>query len=358
MKNNHGANIYEIARVNNIDFKEIMDFSSNINPLGVSKNSLNFLKENLDLISTYPDSNYKDLKKSISNYTGADTENIILGLGSTELLINSIKVIAPKNAMILSPCYSEYENELKKTDANIFYFNLLLEDDFKIDVDKIIAAINEKDIELFIFPNPNNPTGSILKKDEIEKILKNTNAHIVVDETYTEFTDMNIYSSTNLTTKYKNLIITRGTSKFFASPGIRLGYLITSNDEILKDFNAKNILWQINIFADILGQKFFSDKDYIDEVFNFIEKNRNYMYEEIKKIKGLYPIKSYGNFILVHIEDENFDATTLRERLLHKLIVIRDCSSFKGLSNRYFRFCILKENDNEKLLYNLREIFK
>lgn len=358
MENNHGANIYEIARINHIDFKEIKDFSSNINPLGISKSALNFLKDNLDLVSTYPDSNYKELKNKISNYTKANPSNIILGLGSTELLVNSIKIISPKKAMIFSPCYSEYENELKKHNSEIFYFNLLLEEDFKIEVDKIINTINENDIDLFIFPNPNNPTGSILKSSEIKKILENTNAYIVVDETYVEFTDVKIFSSTGLTTNYQKLIVTRGTSKFFASPGIRLGYLITSNEKILKEFNEKSILWQINIFADILGQKLFSDREYIEKVFKFIEKNREYMYEEVKKIKDLKPIKSYGNFILVHIEDEKINATKLREKLLEDLIVIRDCTSFKGLSNRYFRFCILNEEDNEKLLKYLRKIFK
>ena len=354
--NSHGANIFEIAKNEGIEIKDIRDFSSNINPLGPSKKSLDELKNNLNLLSSYPDVDYVDLKKSISAYADCKSENIVLGLGSTEILKDAINFFAPKISMILSPCYSEYERELKKISSKIIEYNLEEKNNFKINLDEIIKTINEKKVEFLIFANPNNPTGTILKSKEIEKILNETAAKILVDETYIEFTNKDVYSSTSLTKNYKNLIVVRGTSKFFALPGIRLGYGISSNEELLNYFKEKEILWQINSVAEICGKVMFSDERYIDEVYEFIKSRRDYFYKEISKIKNLKVFESYGNFILIKIL-KDINSTSLREKLLVDGLVVRDCKSFKNLDNSYFRICILDDDANEKLLKKLKEIF-
>lgn len=355
--NSHGANIFEIAKNEGIEIKDIRDFSSNINPLGPSKKALDELKNNLNLLSSYPDVDYVDLKKSISTYADCKSENIVLGLGSTEILKDAINFFAPKISMILSPCYSEYERELKKISSKIIEYDLEEKNNFKINIDEIIKIINEKKVEFLIFANPNNPTGTILKSQEIEKILNETDTKILVDETYIEFTNRDVYSSTSLTKFYKNLIVVRGTSKFFALPGIRLGYALSSNEDLLKYFKEKEILWQINSVAEICGKVMFSDEEYIDEVYEFIKSRRDYFYKEISKIKNLKAFESYGNFILIKIL-KGINSTSLREKLLVDGLVVRDCKSFKNLDNSYFRFCILDDDANEKLLKNLKIIYQ
>ncbi|MDU7115607.1 MAG: histidinol-phosphate transaminase, partial [Peptoniphilus harei] len=285
--NSHGANVFEIAKNNGIKIKDIRDFSSNINPLGPSKKALSDLKDNLNLLSSYPDVDYIDLRNSISNYVNCNSENIVLGLGSTEILKDAIKFFAPKISMILSPCYSEYENELSKINSKIIEYNLEEKNNFKIDLEELIKTIREDKVDFLVFANPNNPTGTILSASEIEKILKETDAKILVDETYIEFTDMSIYSSTKLIDTYKNLAVVRGTSKFFALPGIRLGYGLSSDENFLNYFKNKEVLWQVNSVAEICGKVMFSDEKYIEEVFNFITSRRNQIFSEISKIKNL-----------------------------------------------------------------------
>lgn len=355
--NSHGANVFEIAKNEGIEIKDIRDFSSNINPLGPSKKALDELKNNLNLLSSYPDVDYVDLKKSISTYADCKSENIVLGLGSTEILKDAINFFAPKISMILSPCYSEYERELKKISSKIIEYNLEEKNNFKINLDEIIKIINEKKVEFLIFANPNNPTGTILKSQEIEKILNETDTKILVDETYVEFTDMKVYSSSKLIDFYENLFVVRGTSKFFALPGIRLGYGLSSNDKLLKFFKEKEILWQINSVAEICGKVMFSDKEYIDEVYNFIKTRREYFYEEVSKIKNLKVYESYGNFILVKIL-KGLNSKNLREKLMKKGLVIRDCQTFRNLDDSYFRFCLLDDDANKKLLENLKLIYQ
>lgn len=355
-KDKHGANLFELSKEYNFEIKDIRDFSSNINPLGPSELAINKLKDNLNLVTTYPDPEYIDLKTSISNYVKANIEDIFLGSGTTQLLREYIALINPKNSLLLSPCYSEYENELKKLKGQIHYYNLKDENNFKINVDEIIKYINKEKIELFVFANPNNPTGTILSKDEIEKILKNTNTKILVDETYVEFTNTLIYSSVPLTKKYKNLFVTRGVSKFFASPGIRLGYGITSDESTKYEFSKNSMLWNITILSDIMGQNMFSDLKYQNKVHNFIKEERKYMIDELSKIDNIQVFESEGNFILCKILI-NKTAKNLRDELLKHALVIRDCSSFLGLSEKYFRFCILDKEDNRKLIEQIKEFF-
>lgn len=355
--NSHGANVFEIAKDEGIKIEDIKDFSSNINPLGPSKKALNSLKDNLNLLSTYPDVDYLDLREAISTYASCKRENIVLGLGSTEILRDTIYYLAPKTAMILSPCYSEYERELRKISSHIDEYKLEEKNDFKINLDQIINTINEKNIDFLIFANPNNPTGTILKNSEVERILRETSARVLVDETYIEFTDMDVFSSSSLTKIYDNLVVVRGTSKFFALPGIRLGYGLTSNEGLLKFFKDKEVLWQINSVAEICGKVMFSDKAYLDKVYDFIRSRRENFYEELAGIENLKAYESFGNFILVKIL-KGPDARILREKLMKKGLVVRNCESFKNLDKSYFRFCILDDDANERLIENLKEIYQ
>lgn len=355
--NSHGANVFEIAKDEGIKIEDIRDFSSNINPLGPSKRALESLKENLNLLSTYPDVDYVDLKKAISSYASCDVKNIVLGLGSTEILKDAIHYFAPKTSMILSPCYSEYERELRKISSYIIQYNLEEKNDFKVNLDELIKIINEKNVEFLIFANPNNPTGTILTRYEIERILKETKARVLVDETYIEFTDMETFSSSSLTKSYDKLIVVRGTSKFFALPGIRLGYGLTSNHELLKFFKDKEVLWQINSVAEICGKVMFSDEAYIKEVHDFVRTRRVGLYKKLAKIKNLRAFESYGNFVLVKIL-RGPDARELRGRLMKKGLVVRNCDTFKNLDKSFFRFCILDDDANERLIENLREIYQ
>ena len=358
MSANHGANLYDLSNKYGFSKENFMDFSSNINPLGSSKLAKQYIIDNIDMVSMYPDTEYTGLKKSISNYCKCLTKNILLGSGATELISSFIETINPKNALLLSPAYSEYEKELNKVNCNIFKYFSLKENNFIIDVDKLINNINSNNYELIIICNPNNPTGFTFSKNDIEKILKSTNAFVMVDETYIEFTDIDLYSSTSLVDEYSNLFVIRGTSKFFSTPGIRLGYGLISNEFIKEKINSNLDLWNINIFASTMGEIMFSDKDFIENTTNIILNQRDYMSNQLKTLKELKVYNTQGNFILCEIISKDLTANQLREKLIPKKIIIRDCSSFDGLDEYFFRVCILKPEQNQLLINELNTIFK
>ena len=335
-----------------------MDFSSNINPFGSSKLAKEYIVNNIDKVSVYPDPEYLELKTSISNYCNCSIDNILLGSGATELISSFIKTINPKKALILSPAYSEYEKELSKIECNITKYFSKKEYNFTINIDNLIEIINKDNYELIIICNPNNPTGFTFSKNEIEKILNNTNSFVMVDETYIEFTNTSIYSSTSLVDKYDNLFVIRGTSKFFSTPGIRLGYGLISNHKIKYEMNSNLDLWNINIFASMMGEVMFNDNKFIENTYSLMIKERDYLVNELSKFTDLKIYNSQGNFILCEIKSKSITAKEVREKLIPKRIIIRDCVSFDGLDEYFFRVCILKPEENKLLIDNLINIFK
>lgn len=357
MSLNHGANLYDLSDKYGFSKYELLDFSSNINPFGTSNLAKEYVINNIDIVSVYPDVEYKSLKKSISSYCKCKDNNIILGSGATELISSFINTISPKKAVLLSPAYSEYEKELKKNNCEIIKYFSKDYNDFKIDSIDLVDFINEHQCDLIIICNPNNPTGFTFSKYEIEVILNNTNAFVMVDETYVEFTNTNLYSSTHLVDKFDNLFVIRGTSKFFSTPGIRLGYGLIGNEDIKNKINANLDLWNINIIASTMGEIMFTDKEYISHCIDIILKERDYLIESLSNLPNLKVYESKGNFILCKIESKNITAQELREKLISKKIIIRDCKSFDGLDEYYFRVCILKPENNRYLINCLQEIF-
>ncbi len=356
MKPSHGANLFEIQEKYGFDMNEIKDFSSNVNPLGPSPKALSKLKDNLDKIGVYPDPNYNDLLTSIENYTKINRDNIILSSGTTNLISSFIHLVHPKNALIFNPSYSEYERELKKINSNIISYDLDKSCDFAIDQDKLIKMIEEENIELVILTNPNNPTGFALEKPKLEQIITSTKAYFMIDETYVEFSDVEKYSAIKLTETNDNLLVLRSTSKFFAAAGIRLGYGITGNREIYDKINYNTNLWNVNIFAEILGTEMFKDLEYQRKVFEYVNSQKSKIISNLKKLESIKVYPSKSNFVLCEILDKNIKAKDLREYLIPHALIIRDCSSFNNLNEQFFRFCILDEKSNDKL-ENLIEKF-
>ncbi len=355
----HGGNLDIIEKTYNIKKEDIIDFSDNINPLGASK----VLKDNIeniyDLLNIYPDEKYENLRKAISEYTNSDFNNIIVGNGASELISGLIKAVRPRNSLLILPTYSEYEKELLKVKSEISYFKVLEEDDFKLNIDKLIRRINS-DVDLLVFCNPNNPTGQLTSFEEVRKLLvhcKNKNTIVLLDETYVEFSKEST-GATSLVKEFENLFIIRGTSKFFAISGLRLGYGLNSNNTLKGKILNGLSPWNVNIVADYFGQLIFTDKEYIKDSINLC----NSEYVKIKDFfKGVDEVKMFEsdtNFVLFKILSYKFTATGLFEYMLKEGILIRNLTESKGLSNLYFRICIQKPEDNDKFLKCFSEFLK
>ncbi len=344
----HGGNLDVIEKLFNVSKNDIIDFSDNINPLGAS----NRLKENIsniyDLLNLYPDETYTDLRLSISKYTNCNADNILVGNGATELISALIKAVNPKNSILILPTYSEYEKELKKVNSNIIHFDVTEDNDFKLNVEDLLTKITPN-IGLLVFCNPNNPTGYLTPSTQVKKILKHckqTNTVVLLDETYVEFSKEST-GATSLVESYDNLFIIRGTSKFFAISGLRLGYGLTSSQSLIEKVKTTLIPWNVNIVAEYLGQLVFSDDEFINNSISLCTKEYLKIKDYFNTVDCIHMFESDTNFILFKILSEAFNTNDLFEHMIKHNILIRNLSNAKGLSEKYFRICIQKPEHND-----------
>lgn len=355
----HGSDLEKIEAYYHIPKEEIVSFGANVNPLGLSEKLKKELSSHLDVITRYPDRDYKDLRKAISTYTGVSTDHIVLGNGSTELISLLISTRAPQKALVLGPTYSEYARELSLNGGSMDFYNLRSEQDFQLDIEDFIQTL-KNDYQLVIICNPNNPTSSALTADETERILaacKAKNIFVMIDETYVEFApDISAISAVELIPKYDNFMIIRGVSKFYAAPGLRFGYGMTSNEAFLKDLHLYQNPWSLNSVAAFAGEYMFNDKEYFQKTRSLICSERDYMFQELDKNPCFKPYKPYANFILVQVLKEGVTSFDVFEKAIKNRLMIRDCSSFESLAGEYFRFCIMNPDDNRRLLDVLKQI--
>lgn len=330
---------------------ELIDFSSNINPLGPPKGLDRILIDSFKSLKAYPDIKYRTLKKSISRYLNCNEKNVLVGNGAVEI-INNFTILGNR-IIVMTPSFSEYEKRAIVHGKQVL--RVCYNKDFTIDIKSIDKIIEEGD--LLIIGNPNNPTGLRIGQGELIKIyelVKERAAYLLLDEAFFEFCPMD-YDSIELFKKrdYENVAIIRAATKFFALPGIRLGYGCTSMD-LVKKLEKVELPWSINSLGDAAGKYIFSDEEYIEESKRYIEKERKYLLEELSKIVGIKPCNTHTNYILIKLI--NWNEEYVFKFFLKRGILVRKCSSFPDLQKEYIRVAIKDRENNMKLIQVFKEL--
>lgn len=348
----HGANVDNMAKKFGKNENDIIDFSSNVNPHIISDLG-KYVLEGLEKSRSYPDINYTNLRNNISDYIKVDSELIIPGNGATEIIYLLMKSIKRRLA-ILNPTFSEYGRGAKLNNLEIIDFHLKEENNFSIDLDEIQKNMDKFD-SLFIC-NPNNPNGKVKDLNELLDLMIENDKLLIVDETFMEFVgEEEKYSLINKIKQTPSLFILKAVTKFFGMPGLRLGYGVTSNKQIIKNIYEYKEPWTINSFAENLSNYLFKDKEYINGSKDYYINERKFMLEELRKISRLKVYDTDTNFVLIKLDDD--EANSLKLELFEKYnILIRDASNFIGLDKSYIRVAIKSHNDNKVLIESLRKI--
>ncbi|EKQ53406.1 MULTISPECIES: threonine-phosphate decarboxylase CobD [unclassified Clostridium] len=350
----HGGNAKEICRENKMEYDKILDFSANINPLGMPSSVRDAIINGLREVEKYPDISYFELKSAISKFENISSKDVILGNGAAEVLFNIVKGINPKNTLILAPTFSEYEEATRAIDGNIQYYKLTEENNFYIQED-FLEYINS-DLDLIFICNPNNPTGVVTQKDLLRKIVlkaKKNNVMVLIDESFLDFIEEDI-SMIPYINEYENLIVIKSLTKFFALPGLRIGYGISSNASLKEKIKKLSPAWNINILAEIATKVGIKDENYIRESLEFIKDEKEYLFNELRQIKEIKVFEPSVNFILL----KTLINIDLKNELLKDNILIRSCSNYEGLNNNYYRIAVRTHKENCIIIKNIRNIFE
>lgn len=342
----HGGNIYEIERKYN---KEIIDFSANINPLGLPQEIKTALYKNFDRILHYPDPNATDLVEKIANYWGISKRNILLGNGSTELIYLVVATFKPETTLIPVPTFSEYERAAKSVGSKVSFLKLKISHGFRLN----FSSVNKKD--MFFLCHPNNPTGSFLLSNP-KTIERLANRLVVIDEAFMDFLPhQRKYTFIKKTIEVPKIVVLRTFTKMFALPGLRIGYIVGHQDLIQK-LKKHQPPWSTNSLAQLAAELILKDKEYIKKSIHLIESERKILFNEITNIKKLTPYPSLTNFLLIKLNDKNLTSSVLKHRLISHGILIRDCANFRGLNNKFIRVAVRSHKENLKLVEALKKV--
>ncbi len=345
----HGGDIYTEGILKG---KELLDFSSNINPLGVPKSFTNNLQEAVENIKVYPDIQYRQSKGYIANYLKKESgvyfnqEDLVLGNGAGEII--DIAIESLESICIVTPSFIEYEKSGEKNGLKIIYSKL--DSNMEIDYEDLMKKV--KEVDGLIIGNPNNPNGGIIDQVKFKPILEYCQTHhkrIIIDEAFIEFTGDEKASMLGLAEEYSCVCIIRALTKFYGIPGVRFGYSICKDQRYNELMRKKQIPWNINTFAELALKYVLEDQDYIRETLEWISKERPYFIsqlETINIIKKVYPTSA--NFVLVKLN--KISGAELYDQLIKQGILIRTCTNYQGLGDAYVRFAIKSKDDNKKLI--------
>lgn len=331
----HGGDIYR-NKVN-------MDFSVNINPLGIPDEVKRVLQDVAEGCQKYPDMEASELKYAVSNMLNIPRDSMVFGNGASEIFMGIVHALRPVKTLIPVPSFYGYEYVTEAVLSNVVYFPLKEEDGF-LPGEDLLEALTE-DIDMIWLANPNNPTGKRMSKDYIKRLFsvcRERNIYVVLDECFIEFCG-NEYSMLPDIEAYDHVLIVRAFTKIYAIPGVRLGYLVCSNKILVDKIRKQLPEWNLSLFAQEAGIACTRQMEYVSRTVVYVKKEREFLINGLKKL-GFHVYDSDTNFILI------YSKRPLYEMLLQRGILIRDCANFKGLSKGYYRIAVKQRKDNEQLL--------
>lgn len=334
----HGGDIYRHPGV--------IDFSVNTNPLGTPESVKRAVQESVAKIEHYPDVRCETLRKAISRFEQVNMEEILCGNGAAELFFAAVQAVWPQKALVIAPSFSEYEEALRSVGAEVEYYYLCEEDNFQIRGDYVDKLSEE--IDMIFLCNPNNPTGQTIDRDMLIKILdrcKKQNIVVILDECFLEFLDEpNRYEMSDLRGEYPNLLIIKAFTKIFSMPGLRLGYAISSNQDILEEMSWKLQQWNVSVPAQMAGVAALEKpKEYIRQTREYVSGQREYM-RNIMKMMGYVVFASKANYLFFK------GRPGLEKEALEAGFLIRDCQNYEGLAEGFYRIAVRTKEENERLI--------
>ena len=273
-------------------------------------------------------------------------EEIFCGNGAAELFFAAVQTVWPQKALVIAPSFSEYEEALRSVGAEVEYYYLCEEDNFQIREDYVDKLSEE--IDMIFLCNPNNPTGQTIDRDMLIKILdrcKKQNIVVILDECFLEFLDEpNRYEMSDLRGEYPNLLIIKAFTKIFSMPGLRLGYAISSNQDILEEMSWKLQQWNVSVPAQMAGVAALEKpKEYIRQTREYVSGQREYM-RNIMKMMGYVVFASKANYLFFK------GRPGLEKEALEAGFLIRDCQNYEGLSEGFYRIAVRTKEENERLI--------
>lgn len=351
----HGGDIFEAARLCGCSPDEILDMSSNMNPLGAPPPLFDYLRRNLHAITRLPEADAGRAAAALARALDLAPQSLVVGSGTTQFIYGAPAVLPIRRALIPVPTYADYADACRMAGVDFDTGSLPEEADFAFDPDAWTSAVERCDTVYLC--NPNNPTGRLTPAAVLEALCRShPGTRFLIDESYLPLCPAGDHESM-LHRPLNNCIVLRSLSKIYSIPGLRIGFLAGHPDAAAR-FRAHLPPWSVNSLAQA-ATIYLSEHQ--AELQAFASQSRKHLAvenahfcAELRRRTAVVPVASETVFVLARLP-ESWTAAALKTRLLANRILIRDCSNFQGLDRRYVRFSLKDRRTNRALIERLAE---
>ncbi|WP_281885245.1 cobyric acid synthase [Paenibacillus sp. YYML68] len=351
----HGGDLRTAAELYGAPEGGFLDFSSNMNPFGPPAAVRLVMAESWSELVHYPDPAVRELTQRLAQKHGVDAACILVGNGAAELIELAVRVLRPQNAAVARPSFVEYEDALRKAGSCIHDIALEASDGFQLKLERLerTAAV----CDLVFLGHPNNPTGQLLPRavlDWCRALPEERTAKAVIDEAFLDFVpEEEQLSLARAASSKRNLIVIRSMTKFYAIPGIRLGYAVAHPD-VIRGLKQLQVPWSVNAVAQRIGCAVLDDADYASQALAWLPEARRSLVEGLRQL-GLCVYDSDVNFVLFSTRPLGLPVRALQEEMGRRGVLIRDASTFAGLDETYGRLAVKREQEHAVLLRTMAE---
>ena len=337
MEYGHGGDIYT--------HEGMTDYSINVNPFGPGTAVIEAVCGAAAQIGQYPDSRCTKLRNALAEHLKIPAELLLFGNGAAELMFSLVLAQKPQKAILAVPSFAEYEQALKAAGCEIQYYYLQAEEGFCLNENYLDMLT--KDVDIIFLCCPNNPTGQVIDKELLRKILdrcEEKQIRMVLDECFCEFLEHpedTVMLPEAVT--YRQLFLLRAFTKIYAMPGLRLGYAVSGDERLREQIERVRQPWNVSVLAQSAGIAALKDQERVAAAREYVAAERKWLEQELDRI-GIRHFPSKANYILLK---SNLDLYAL---LKEQKFLIRDCSNYKGLEKGYYRIAVRLREDNVRLL--------
>ena len=349
----HGGNVYAASRGLRRPISGVLDFSASINPLGPSPKAIKAAIQGLSALSHYPDPECWEIRRGLALRWKLSPEHFVIGNGSTELIDLLPRALTIRRALILGPTFSEYARAMARAKGRSTNLLATRRDGYRPPLDKAIELVQvsrrgRQPIDALVLCHPNSPTGQVCEAADLVKLVRSADRlgiWTILDETFAEYCQDR--SMLSRCARYGRLIVLRSFTKFYALPGLRIGYMVASK-ETSRRVLAVQPPWSVNALAQQAAAAALSDRGHARRSLVYTQKERERFITRLRLIPGLRVFPSHANFLLLELP-QSYRASQLTNVLARQGLLIRDCSSVPGLNEHTIRVAVRTSKENDLL---------
>jgi threonine-phosphate decarboxylase len=356
----HGGNVHAAARELRRHMGSILDFSASINPLGPSPKAIRASLDAIRLMRHYPDPDSVELKRAIERRWRIPADRIVVGNGSTELIDLIPRALSMRSAMIVGPTYGEYARAVDRAGGRTTFVMAKKEEDYRPPLEQVMHRLARQGrgpagIDAVFVCHPNSPSGRPCDRHELHALLRaadRAGVWVLVDESFIEYCGA-LTCVPELASR-RRLIVLRSFTKFYGLPGLRIGYSLSSSS-VAARLKAFQPPWSVNALAQRAAEAAMADRRHAQRCLVYVDKERARMRKQLSSFDGLTAIPSSTNFLLIELP-KPFYAAVVTTALRRRGILIRDCSSIDGCTERMVRVAVRIRPENDRLLAALTDV--